>query len=71
MLSATRLKEVASEQANELEERYPGYRVDLVTRLVEILRKQGEGLTLRRRRPEVNKIVEAFAKESAVKEESD
>ena len=67
MLSTDRLKEVAGEKAGDIEERYPGYRIDLVTRLVEILRKQGEGLNVRYRRPEVLAIVEAFAKQVATK----
>ncbi len=67
MLSNARLLEVATEQDAEVEERYPGYRTELVARLVSVLRKQSEGLTTRRRRPEVDNIVEAFAQEVALK----
>ncbi len=67
MLSSARLLEVATEQVAEIEERYPGYRTELVERLVLVLRKQSEGLTQRRRRPEVDNIVEAFAREVALK----
>lgn len=67
MLSTDRIREVAGEKTSEIEERYPGYRVDLVTRLVEILRKQGEGLNSRARRPEILAIVKAFAKQVATK----
>ncbi len=59
--------EVATEQVGDIEERYPGYRADLVERLVEVLRKQSEGLSQRRRRPEVDSIVESFAQEVGIK----
>ena len=64
MLSNDRIREVAGQKAVDIEERYPGYRVDLVTRLVEILRKQGEGLSDRNRRSDVLGIIEAFAKQT-------
>ncbi len=67
MLSTARLLEVATEQVAEIEERYPGYRKDLVERLVEVLRKQSEGLTQRRRRPEVDAIVGSFAQQVGIK----
>ena len=65
MLSTERIRDVAGQKAIDIEERYPGYRIDLVTRLVEILRKQGEGLNPRYRRTDVLAIVEAFAKQTA------
>ena len=67
MLSNARLLEVATEEVAEIEERYPGYRTDLVERLVAVLRKQAEGLSQRRRRPEIDAIVESFAQQVGVK----
>ena len=61
MLSEKRLHEVAHQQVADIEERYPDYHTDLILRLLEILRKQHQGLGQRRRRVEITSIVDAFA----------
>ena len=57
---------VAREEVQEIEARYSNYHADLVTKLVEVITKQGEGLSEPKRRKEVADIVTTFGRSVAV-----
>ena len=58
---------VAKDQVGRLEQRYPEYHGDLVTLLVQVVAKQNEGLSEKRRRGEVKGIITGFGSSVAAK----
>lgn len=71
MSTSKRIIEVAGQQATHIHERYPGYRRDLVQRLVDIVAKQGEGLSNRLRRERISEIIDAFGAKVAAQQQED
>lgn len=59
-MNPRRVAEVAGEQALLTDERYPGYRAEVVRSLVQVIAAQAEGLSERGRREKVTKVVEAL-----------
>lgn len=59
---------VAKQQVSDIEVRYPTYHTDLVNTLVEVIQKQGEGLSDQRRRAEVSQILNTFGNMVASKQ---
>ena len=59
-MNTKRLIEVAGEEAMRIDERYPGYRLELVRCLIQVTSTQDEGLSDKGRRDKVFRIVEAL-----------
>jgi hypothetical protein len=60
--------EVAGQAAQNVHERYPGYRIDLVKALVAVLDTQRDGLPERARREQIAKVVEGLATRCAAED---
>ncbi len=67
MMSSRRIVDVAGEKAVLAEERFDGYRADLVRTLVAVIQTQQEGLSEKGRRDKVSKIVESLGSVVATK----
>lgn len=59
-MNPRRVAEVAGERALLVDERYAGYRAEVVRSLVQVLAVQSEGLSERGRRDKVAKVVDAL-----------
>jgi hypothetical protein len=59
-MNPRRVVEVAGEQALLTDERYTGYRAEVVRSLVQVIAAQAEGLSERGRREKIGKVVEAL-----------
>lgn len=59
---------VAKQQVSDIEVRYPSYHTELVNTLVEVIQKQGEGLSNQKRRTEVSQLLDAFGSTVASKQ---
>jgi hypothetical protein len=60
MMPGSRIAEVAGARATEIEERVPGYRIELVKTLIAAIQTQNEGLSDKGRRDRIGKVVEAL-----------
>jgi hypothetical protein len=67
ILSAKKVLEVARNQVLDCEERFVGYRVELVKTLNRVIAAQGDGLSDKQRREKVAKEVEALSQKVAAK----
>jgi hypothetical protein len=66
-MSNRRIVEVAGEKALLVDERFEGYRAELVRALVAAIQAQQEGLSDKGRRDKVGKVVEALGAVVATK----
>lgn len=66
-MSNRRIFEVAGEKALLVDERFEGYRAELVRTLVAAIQAQQEGLSDKGRRDKVGKVVEALGSVVATK----
>jgi len=60
MISSRRIVEVAGEKASLVDQRFDGYREDMVRCLMRVIMTQSDGLSERGRRDRVSKEVEAL-----------
>lgn len=59
-MNTRRVIEVAGEKAMLIDQRYAGYREDVIRGLAQVLAAQNEGLSEKGRRDRVSKIVDAL-----------
>ena len=70
MISSRRILEVSKDRVLLIEERFAGYRAEVILTLNGVIRTQQEGLSDRGRRDRVLKIVDALAGKVSAKQGS-